>query len=107
MAETPDRVTLCGLETYLYPHTGLLKGGAERLPSSSECQARVRGSTQEPLLTITMERMETHDLPSPPLLVTIFHYSIPEGMLGGASISINRMQATAYSVRCAPASRHA
>src|SRR5262245_59245617 len=38
-----------------------------------------------------MERTETRDLPSPPLLVTIFHYSIPEGMLGRG---LNKYQGT-------------
>ncbi len=38
---------------------------------------------------------------SPSLLVTISYYSIPSGMLGGASYIINGVQLTAYSVRCA------
>jgi hypothetical protein len=54
-----------------------------------------------------LERREAHARRSPSLLVIIFYYSIPSGMLGGASISIKRVQATAYSVRCAPAARRA
>ena len=46
-------LSLCGLETYPYPHTGLCKGMAERVAFASECQARVRGSTREPLTTFT------------------------------------------------------
>ena len=38
-----------------------------------------------------MDRREAHDLPSPPLLVTIFHYSIPAGMLGRG---LNRYQSS-------------
>ena len=51
-----------------------------------------------------MERREAHAMRSPSLLVTIFYYSIPSGMLGGASISINRLQATANSLRSSLAS---
>src|SRR5207253_456467 len=40
-------LSLCGLETYPYPHTGLCKRMAERIAFASECQARVRGSTRE------------------------------------------------------------
>jgi len=47
-------LSLCGLETYPYPHTGLCKRVAERSPFASECQARVRGSTREPWATITV-----------------------------------------------------
>jgi hypothetical protein len=47
-------LSLCGLETYPYPHTGLFKRMAERIAFASECQARVRGSTREPLATITV-----------------------------------------------------
>src|SRR5262245_20049664 len=50
-----------------------------------------------------MERREAHVMQAPSLLVTIFYYSIPSGMLGGASISIKPLQLTAYSVRSAPA----
>ena len=51
-----------------------------------------------------MERREAHAMRSPSLLVTIFYYSIPSGMLRGASYIINALQLTASSVRCAPAS---
>ena len=51
-----------------------------------------------------MERREAHAMRSPSLLVTIFYYSIPSGMLGGASISINRLQPTPYSFRSCVAS---
>ena len=37
-------ITLCGLATYPYPHTGLCNRGAGRSPFASEAQARVRGS---------------------------------------------------------------
>ena len=46
--------SLCGLETYPYSHTGLCKRVAERSLFASECQARVRGSTREPLATSTV-----------------------------------------------------
>jgi hypothetical protein len=46
--------SLGGLEIYPYPHTGLLKGVAERVPFASECQARERGSTRKPLTTLTV-----------------------------------------------------
>jgi hypothetical protein len=36
IAETLDSVTLCGLATYLYPPTGLLKGMATWRPYTSE-----------------------------------------------------------------------
>ena len=54
-----------------------------------------------------MERREAHAMRSPSLLVTIFYYSIPSGMLGGASISIIGLQPTPASVRSylAPAAR--
>ena len=52
-----------------------------------------------------MERREAHAMRSPSLLVTIFYYSIPSGMRRGASYIIKGLQPTAYSVRCAPASR--
>ena len=48
------RMVLCGLETYLYPHTVLFKVAAERVSFASECQARVRGSTREPLTITTV-----------------------------------------------------
>ena len=53
-----------------------------------------------------MERREAHAMRSPSLLVTIFYYSIPSGMLRGASYIINALQPTPYSVRSclAPAS---
>jgi len=51
----------------------------------------------------SIERTEAHAMPSPSLLMTISYYSIPEGMLRGASISINALHLTAYSVRSAPA----
>src|SRR5438477_9713230 len=51
-----------------------------------------------------MERREAHAMRSPSLLVTIFYYSIPSGMLGGASISINRLQPTPSSLRSCLAS---
>jgi hypothetical protein len=47
-------MVLCGLETYPYPHTVLCKVAAERVSFASECQARERGSTREPLATITV-----------------------------------------------------
>jgi hypothetical protein len=50
-----------------------------------------------------IERKEAHVMWPPSLLVTISYYSIPSGLLGGASISINRVQATGNSVRCASA----
>ena|SRR6266566_8311355 len=37
-------VVLCGLETYLDPHTVLCKAVAPRVPLASEAQVRVRGS---------------------------------------------------------------
>jgi hypothetical protein len=58
MAETRDSVTLCGLETYPYPHTGLRKGMAPWRPCASECQARVRGSTRKPLTILTVWKEE-------------------------------------------------
>jgi hypothetical protein len=92
--------SLCGLETYLYPHTGLFKGVAERVPFASECQARVRGSTREPLATCTVwqgERRVTCGL----LLSSLPNSTIAYQRVcwGGASISIKGLQATAYSVR--------
>jgi hypothetical protein len=44
-----------------------------------------------------MERREAYTIRSPSLLVTVFYYSIPSGMLGGASISINPLELTAHS----------
>jgi hypothetical protein len=49
-------LSLGGLEIYPYPHTGLCTGVAERVPFASECQARERGSTREPLATFTIEQ---------------------------------------------------
>jgi hypothetical protein len=46
-----------------------------------------------------MERREAHAMRSPSLLVTIFYYSIPSGMLRGASYIIKGVQLTASSVR--------
>ena len=91
MAETPDSATLCGLETYPYPPTGLRKGMAPWRPWNSECQAWVRGSTREPLTTLTVEvRKEAHAMRSPSLLVTISYYSIPAGMLGRGPHTLSR-----------------
>jgi hypothetical protein len=44
-----------------------------------------------------MERREAHAMRSPSLLVTIFYYSIPSGMLRGASYIINPLELTAHS----------
>src|SRR5262245_64682383 len=74
-------LSLCGLETYPYPHTGLLKGVAERVPFASECQARERGSPRKPLTTLTAGEGGVWYV-APSLLVTVFYYSIPAGMLG-------------------------
>jgi hypothetical protein len=52
-----------------------------------------------------MERREAHAMRSPSLLVTIFYYSIPSGMLGWASISIKGVQLTA-SIESARASHY-
>ena len=41
-----------------------------------------------------MERREAHAMRSPSLLVTIFYYSIPSGMLGRASYIINYLACT-------------
>jgi hypothetical protein len=48
------RLVLCGLETYLSPHTVLCKGLAEQLVFASELQVRARGSTRPPWMTITL-----------------------------------------------------
>jgi hypothetical protein len=48
--------SLGGLEISPSPHTGLLTGVAERVPFASECQARERGSTREPLTTLTVKK---------------------------------------------------
>gem|GEM_PF-1455105 len=75
--------SLCGLEIYPYPHTGLRKGMAARVAFASSGQARERGSTREPWTTLTVEvRKEAHALRSPSPLVTIAYDSIPAGMLG-------------------------
>src|SRR5262245_10228283 len=47
-----------------------------------------------------MERTEAHDRRSPPLLGTIFHYSIPVGMLGRGPHTLSmacRRRLTAYA----------
>ena len=44
-----------------------------------------------------MERREAHAMRSPALLVTIFSYSIPSGMLRGASYIIKGLY-TAYTI---------
>jgi len=49
-------LSLGGLAISPYPHTGLCKGMAERVPCASECQTRERGSTREPLATCTVEQ---------------------------------------------------
>ena len=49
--------------------------------------------------THRMERREAHAMWFPSLLVTIFYYSIPSGMLRGASYIIKGLQATANSLR--------
>ena len=44
----------CALETSLCPHTALGKGGAARLPCTSECQVRGRGRTRPPSVTLAV-----------------------------------------------------
>jgi hypothetical protein len=48
------RLVLCGLETYLYPHTVLCTGMAAQLVCASELQVRERGSPRPPWRTITI-----------------------------------------------------
>src|SRR5262245_60796166 len=75
--------SLCGLETYPYPHTGLCKRVAERVPFSQLVPGSGEGQhTGTVGDQHRMARKEAHDMRSLPLLVTIFHYSIPAGMLG-------------------------
>ena len=47
-------VVLCGLATYLYPHTVLCKGLAAQLVFASEAQVRERGSPRSPCLPLTI-----------------------------------------------------
>jgi hypothetical protein len=46
------RCVLYGLETYRCPCTVLVKRGAARMACASSCQARVRGSTRRPGVTL-------------------------------------------------------
>jgi hypothetical protein len=93
-------MVLCGLETYPYPHTVLFKVAAERVSFASECQARVRGSTREPLTTITAWKGRRR------MTCSLLHSSLPFPTIAyhryageGASISIKALQLTASSVR--------
>jgi hypothetical protein len=67
--------SLGGLAISPYPHTGLRKGVAERVPFASECQARERGSTREPWTTLTVEKGRRR---------------IPAGMLGRGPHTLSR-----------------
>jgi hypothetical protein len=90
----PKPSVLGDLETSPYPPTGLCKRVAERVPFASECQARERGSTQEPLATCTAGNEGrcipcSHLLPSLPLSTIadqqicwrggLIHYHRPAG----------------------------
>src|SRR5262245_63388265 len=94
---------LCHLETSLSPHTGLVKGMAERVPFASECQARVRGSTREPLTTLTVWKGERR-IPCIRLLSSLPFSTIAYPLVcwGGGLIHYHRTGADALQLTLVP-----